>query len=192
MSNAIKALVNYFSGRDVAGHSLGMALHAQDKMLADDFFTTRKAFGIDGWATPKDCEKAIKKALDDGDTFVFDDTCEHEWSHGEAASSASLAASSWCKKCERSAFDIERNAIRLAEMAKRAAAAVSAVRPKADGEEYTAKSLSEVADYFDILASDQLGSIRMQRTKRGKEECRLKAATYTDVAETLRKTRITG
>lgn len=55
---------------------------------------------------------------------------------------------------------------------------------------YEIKDLGELADYFATLASDQRHCIRMQRTRKAKHECEIRAATYDDAADTIRKTRI--
>lgn len=54
----------------------------------------------------------------------------------------------------------------------------------------TARSLAEIADFFDTLASDQTASIRWQQTKAAKRECQIKADTYHDAAELLRDTEL--
>ena len=58
--------------------------------------------------------------------------------------------------------------------------------------EYTAKNLGEIADFFDTLASDQLGCVRFQRTQKAKRECEIKARVWNDAAELLRGTTMTG
>ena len=58
--------------------------------------------------------------------------------------------------------------------------------------ECTAKDLNEIANYFRILASDQLGCIRFQPTKKAKEELKIKAYVWNQAAEILEKTKLTG
>ena len=59
-----------------------------------------------------------------------------------------------------------------------------------DAVRYSAASLAEIADYFETLASDQIGSKRFQSTKRGKDECDARAAVWREAAEILRATDI--
>lgn len=55
---------------------------------------------------------------------------------------------------------------------------------------YEAKSLEDIADYFETLASDQVGSERWQRTEKAKAECRIRADAWRDAASILRCTDI--
>ena len=54
----------------------------------------------------------------------------------------------------------------------------------------TAESLEDIAQFFETLASDQIGSIRWQSTRRAKDECSIKAAVWKDAAALLRQTTI--
>lgn len=54
----------------------------------------------------------------------------------------------------------------------------------------TANSLVDIAEYFEMLASDQLASKRWQSTKRAKDECDIRAQVWSDAAATLRETEI--
>lgn len=54
------------------------------------------------------------------------------------------------------------------------------------------KSLGEIADYFETLASDQITSKRWQSTVKAKTECDTKAAVWRDAASILRQCKITG
>lgn len=51
---------------------------------------------------------------------------------------------------------------------------------------YTASSLAEIAEAFETFASDQIGCIRMQSTKKAKDECRVRADVWNDAASMLR------
>ena len=52
---------------------------------------------------------------------------------------------------------------------------------------YTAEEVLQLAEMFDLFASDQLGCIRFQTLKREKVECEIKAATYKDAADAIRR-----
>ncbi len=58
--------------------------------------------------------------------------------------------------------------------------------------EYTAKDLSEVADYFETLASDQRRCVRFQSLKREKQECETTARIWDEAAKILRNMTLTG
>lgn len=57
---------------------------------------------------------------------------------------------------------------------------------------YTASGLADIADAFDLYASDQLAARRWQSTAKGKRECEIRADVWKDAAEILRATTITG
>ena len=59
-------------------------------------------------------------------------------------------------------------------------------------EKYTASSLEDVANYFETLGSDQIASMRWRKTKRGQDECKVRANVWKDAASILRNTTITG
>jgi hypothetical protein len=56
--------------------------------------------------------------------------------------------------------------------------------------QYTASGLTEIANHFETLASDQLSSKRWQSTAKAKHECDIRAEIWRDAAEMLRKTQI--
>ena len=55
---------------------------------------------------------------------------------------------------------------------------------------YTASSLEEIAECFEVFADDQERFIPFQTTQRAKAECRTKAAVWRDAASILRQTTI--
>ena len=57
--------------------------------------------------------------------------------------------------------------------------------------EYTAASLAKIAEAFETFASDQIGCIRFQPTKKAKDECRIRADVWNDAANMLRKLKLT-
>jgi hypothetical protein len=56
--------------------------------------------------------------------------------------------------------------------------------------QYTAAGLTEIADHFDTLASDQTAAKRWQQTQKSKRECDIRAEVWRDAAEMLRSTTI--
>ena len=68
---AINLLANYFSGREVAAHSVGLSLeaHTMTHKRAREFFDLRNAFGVRGYADAEEATRAIKTVLyDDKET----------------------------------------------------------------------------------------------------------------------------
>lgn len=57
---------------------------------------------------------------------------------------------------------------------------------------YSAKSLAEVAEHFETLASDQIASKRWQSTKKAKDACDAQASVWREAAEILRNTTLEG
>lgn len=55
-----------------------------------------------------------------------------------------------------------------------------------------AKDLNDIATFFEILASDQIACKRFHSTKKAKNECQIRADTYMDCANILKKTKLTG
>lgn len=55
---------------------------------------------------------------------------------------------------------------------------------------YTAASLDEIAQHFEMLASDQLAFVSRAQTKREKDACKIRAEIWQDAANTLRETTI--
>lgn len=55
---------------------------------------------------------------------------------------------------------------------------------------YEAKNLNELAEAFEIFASDQRGAIRWQTTQRAKRDCEIKAVVWTDAATIIRNTKL--
>ena len=55
---------------------------------------------------------------------------------------------------------------------------------------YTVANLEEIAEAFELFASDQIGCIRMQTTKKAKEMCQERAAVWRDAADLIRNTTI--
>jgi len=57
-------------------------------------------------------------------------------------------------------------------------------------EKYTVKTLTDVADFFEALASYQETAKRWQSSKRAQAECDMKAAIWREASKILRKTEI--
>lgn len=51
----------------------------------------------------------------------------------------------------------------------------------------TPVEIEELANFLDVLASDQIGFIRLQRTKRDRRDCEIRSATYKDAARLIRE-----
>lgn len=56
----------------------------------------------------------------------------------------------------------------------------------------TARDLSDIADTFDMFASDQIASKRWQTTQRERRECDIRADVWRDAANILRNVVLTG
>ena len=54
----------------------------------------------------------------------------------------------------------------------------------------TATSLIDIAETFELFASDQIAAKRWQHTVKGKTECDTKAAVWRDAANILRNTKL--
>lgn len=54
--------------------------------------------------------------------------------------------------------------------------------------QYTIQSLDDLATTFETFASDQLASMRWQKSAKGKAECQTKATVWADAADIIRNT----
>nr|BDD44237.1 hypothetical protein 65 [Balneolaceae bacterium] len=54
--------------------------------------------------------------------------------------------------------------------------------------EYTASSLTDIAEAFETFASDQIASKRFQTSKKAQAECEIRASVWRDAADMVRKT----
>lgn len=56
--------------------------------------------------------------------------------------------------------------------------------------QYQAKNIIEIADYFRILANDQLASVRWQSSQKAEEKCKHEAYIWKQAAEILENVEI--
>lgn len=61
--NAVDSLAKYFTGSNVAHHSIGLQLNGQGRKPAETFFAVRAALGVKGYASETEAKRSIEETL---------------------------------------------------------------------------------------------------------------------------------